>query len=178
MSRYVKFAQKEHSLGKRVAALLPAGVVFLFLLPYLILVVGPNLDKRMGLVGFYSGAANIIIGTLMIVVGGTFGLWSIYMQMDQGRGTPLPVMPTQELLVRGPFLYCRNPMTLGTILAYLGLGIMVGTVAGVAFVLILAGLLLFYLKRFEERELEERFGQAYRDYKRQVPFIIPRLPKR
>jgi protein-S-isoprenylcysteine O-methyltransferase Ste14 len=178
MSRYSKWAQKEHSPGKRAVALLPAGVIFLFILPYVILVVGPRLDQRLGLEGFSVGAVNIILGGLMMLAGGIFGLWSVYMELERGRGTPLPVMPTQELLTGGPFRYCRNPMTLGTILAYLGLGIMAGTVAGVAIVLLLGASLLFYLKRFEEDELEERFGEAYLAYKREVPFIIPRLPKK
>jgi len=42
----------------------------------------------------------------------------------------------------------------------------------------LSGSLLVYLKRLEEGELAERFGEAYLAYKREVPFIIPRLPKR
>lgn len=33
MSRYYKLAQKEHSEGKRIAATLLAGVIFLVLLP-------------------------------------------------------------------------------------------------------------------------------------------------
>jgi hypothetical protein len=41
-----------------------------------------------------------------------------------------------------------------------------------------AASLLGYLKRFEEGELAERFGDAYLAYKRDVPFIIPRLPRR
>ena len=178
MSRYMKWAQKEHSERRRILALLPAGLVFLILLPYVILVLGPNLDARLGMQGFYVGVINIILGGVMMIVGGFFALWSIYAQMTRGRGTPLPLMPTQELLIRGPFAYCRNPMTLGTILAYLGLGIMAGTVCGCAIVLTLAALLLFYLKRFEERELAERFGDPYLRYKQQVPFIIPRLPKK
>jgi protein-S-isoprenylcysteine O-methyltransferase Ste14 len=177
MSRYVKWAQKEHSEGSRVAAMLLAGVVFIFLLPYVILVVGPSLDQRLGIEGFYFGVVNIVLGGLMMIVGGTFALWSIYAQLTRGRGTPLPVMPTQELLISGPFRYCRNPMTLGTILLYLGLSILVGTVAGVGIVLVLGSLLIIYLKRFEERELEERFGEAYLAYKRETPFIIPRRPK-
>ncbi len=123
--------------GRRILALLPAGLVFLILLPYVILVLGPNLDARLGLQGFYVGVINIILGGVMMIVGGFFALWSIYVADDRGRGTPLPLMPTQELLIRGPFAYCRNPMTLGTILAYLGLGIMAGTVCGCAMVLAL-----------------------------------------
>jgi protein-S-isoprenylcysteine O-methyltransferase Ste14 len=69
-------------------------------------------------------------------------------------------------------------MTFGTILAYLGLGVMAGTVAGILLVLGLATCLVLYLKRMEERELAERFGEDYLQYRREVPFIIPRLPKR
>ncbi|MCK7467007.1 MAG: hypothetical protein MZU91_01865 [Desulfosudis oleivorans] len=35
---------------------------------------------------------------------------------------------------------------------------------------------MLYLKLLEEKELTERFGEAYLAYKREVPFIIPRLP--
>jgi len=178
MSLYSKWAKKEHSFGTRIAVLLPVGVIFVILLPYVIIVVGPNLDQRLGIAPIDIGAMNYILGGLLMVVGLFFAWWSIYVQLTRGRGTPLPVMPTQELLTKGPFRYCRNPMTLGTILAYLGIGIVVGTVAGIVIVLCFGGLLVLYLKRMEERELAERFGDAYLLYKREVPFIIPRPPKR
>ena len=96
--------------------------------------------------------------------------------MQTGRGTPLPMLPTQELLTGGPFRYCRNPMTLGTAIAYVGLGIAAATFAGVAMALGLIALLLVYLKRVEEAELTERFGEPYVAYMREVPFIVPRRP--
>jgi protein-S-isoprenylcysteine O-methyltransferase Ste14 len=178
MSRYVKWAQKEHGGGTYIAAMLLAGVVFLILLPWIILRVGPALDRLLGIPPFDIGALNYILGGLLLVVGLIFGLWSNYVQLTRGRGTPLPVLPTQELLTQGPYRYCRNPMTFGTILAYLGLGVAAGTIVGILLVLVFAACLVLYLKRMEEKELAERFGEAYLQYRREVPFIIPRLPKR
>jgi protein-S-isoprenylcysteine O-methyltransferase Ste14 len=178
MSRYAKWAQREHSEGRRIAVTLLAGPVFLGLLPFVIAGAGPRLDRRLGLPSLRIGRVNRVLGGLLMVLGFSLGFWSVITQLDRGRGTPLPVMPTQELLTEGPFRYCRNPMTLGTILAYLGIAIGVGTLAGTALVLGLAGSLLAYLKRFEEGELAERFGEAYLAYKRDVPFIVPRLARR
>jgi protein-S-isoprenylcysteine O-methyltransferase Ste14 len=178
MSRYYKLAQKEHSLGTRILVTLPVGIIVVILIPYLVVWVGPILDGMLGLQGFQIGVVNFILGGLMAVAGLTFGIWSNLVQFEQGRGSPIPVMPTQELLIKGPYRYCRNPMTFGTILFYLGLGVAVGTVAGIGIALIFAGLLILYLKRVEERELAERFGEAYLRYKQEVPFIIPRLPRR
>ena len=178
MSRYARWARTEHSEAARIAALLPAGPFFLGLLPFLVAVVGPRLDRRLGLPPLGTGRVNRILGGLLTVAGFSLAFWSIDAQLNRGRGTPLPVMPTQELLTDGPFGYCRNPMTLGTILAYLGMAVAARTTAGVAFVLALAASLLVYLKRLEEGELAERFGEAYLAYKRETPFIIPRLPGR
>jgi protein-S-isoprenylcysteine O-methyltransferase Ste14 len=178
MSRFKKWSQKEHSLTKRIIALLPAGVFFLIILPYLFLVICPALDERLGLDRIEPGAATIIIGVTLMVVGFSFAFWTMSLQLDQGRGTPFPMMPTQELIISGPFRYCRNPMTLGTILAYLGLSIAAATEVGVALALLLGSLLITYLKNVEEKELAERFGEQYMDYKQSVPFIVPRIPKK
>jgi protein-S-isoprenylcysteine O-methyltransferase Ste14 len=158
--------------------LLPAGILFLILIPYILLVVSPSLDARLGLDRLSPGPASFIIGAILVVVGLFFAQWSILVQFTHGRGTPLPMIPTQRLITSGPFQYCRNPMTLGTILAYLGLSIAAATIVGVILVAALAALLLLYIKRMEEKELAERFGEEYLAYKRDVPFIIPRMPRR
>lgn len=175
ISRYAKWAQREHSEVTRIATTLLVGPVFLGLLPFLVAGVGPRLDRRLGLPHLRTGNVNRILGGLLAGAGFSLAFWSVNAQRTRGRGTPLPVMPTQELLTEGPFRYCRNPMTLGTILAYLGMAIAVGTTAGAVLVLLAASLLV-YLKRLEEGELAERFGAAYLAYKRRTPFIIPRLP--
>ena len=178
MSRYAKWAQREQSSARRTAVTLMVGPVFLVLLPLLVAGLGPRLDRRLGLRPLKIRGVNRIVGGLLTVVGFSLGFWSVVAQLDCGRGTPLPVMPSQELLTDGPFRCCRNPMTLGTILAYLGIAVAVGTIAGTVLVLGLALLLVTYLKRLEEGELAERFGEAYLAYRRDVPFIIPRLARR
>jgi len=176
--RYSKWAEKEHAIGKRIAATLFAGVILLILFPLVVAGAGPFLDRLLGLPSYRFGAVNDVIGGLLVVVGLFFALWSIFIQLTRGRGTPLPMMPTHELLTKGPFRYCRNPMTFGTILACLGIGLVAGTIAGIAIVLCFALLLVLYLKGIEEKELSERFGCAYLAYRREVPFIIPKPPKR
>jgi protein-S-isoprenylcysteine O-methyltransferase Ste14 len=147
-------------------------------LPFLVAGLGPRLDRRLGLEPIGIAPVNRVLGGLLTVLGFSLAFWSIDAQLGRGRGTPLPVMPTQELLTDGPFRYCRNPMTLGTILAYLGMAVAARTTTGTAIVISLAASLLVYLKRLEEGELAERFGEAYLAYKRETPFIIPRLPRR
>ncbi len=115
---------------------------------------------------------------ILILGGGILAIWSIYAQVTIGEGTPLPVMPTQKLVIRAPFTYCRNPMTLGTFLAYLGIGVWIGSWSAVAIVLILIGSLLLYVRFIEEKELEARYGPEYVEYKRSTPFILPRLRPR
>jgi protein-S-isoprenylcysteine O-methyltransferase Ste14 len=43
------------------------------------------------------------------------------------------------------------------------------------FVMVFGGLLILYLKKVEEGELAERFGQDYVAYKASTPFMIPNL---
>ena len=83
---------------------------------------------------------------------------------------------TQKIVRKNIYTYTRNPMSLGYYLWTLGLGL----VSGSSFVtgLILLGFIpahLFFLKYFEELELELRFGATYRGYKRDVPFLIPKF---
>ena len=178
MSRFQRWAQKEHSTRAQVLALLPAGIVLFLLLPYWLLVICPSLDRMLGWAPASPTPITIVTGAVLLAVGLPFGFWSVYVELTKGEGTPLPMLPTRKLLITGPFRYCRNPMALGTILAYLGLAIARATPGGIFSVILLGGLLLIYDKRVEERELEERFGEPYLQYKREVPFIIPRLSKR
>ena len=173
MSRYLHWSRTEHGESTKITVTLLAGPVFLGLLPFIVAVLGPRFDRRIGLAPLRIGTLGRLFGGMLSAAGFSLGLWSVYTQLDRGRGTPLPVMPTQDLLTEGPFAYCRNPMTLGAVLAYVGIAVAARTTAGTALVLAFAAALLAYLKRLEEPELAERFGEAYLAYKRGTPFIVP-----
>ena len=64
-------------------------------------------------------------------------------------------------------------MALGTILVYLGAAVLFHSPGGFVVVLLFSGLLLFYIKRVEEKEMVLRFGSPYLAYKKRTPFIIP-----
>ena len=178
MRRYKEWAKREYSLRQRVGVLALAFPFFVILIPYLLLAGGRVLDGWLGLAGFAAAPYTHATGALFAVAGFALALWSIAAQVDTGRGTPLPMVPTQELVVHPPFTYCRNPMTLGTILAYGGIGLWIGSWSALAIVAVIGGLLLLYIKLMEEKELEARFGAPYLAYKRRTPFLIPRLRRR
>jgi protein-S-isoprenylcysteine O-methyltransferase Ste14 len=70
-------------------------------------------------------------------------------------------------------------MLLAALAFFLSLGIWFQSVLFVLWVLILfAPAVLFFVKVYEERELEFRFGASYLEYKSRTPMLIPRRPKR
>lgn len=174
MNKLVKWSKREYSLSQRILATGLAGVFFLILIPALLIIVLPKLDIILGFSSLSFGIINIVVGGIIVIIGGFYALWSIISQITRARGTPLPVMPTQKLLVDGPFKHCRNPMAFGAIFAYFGLSIIVGSLSSIFLVLIFLVLLILWIKKVEEEELEIRFGQDYVDYKKTTPFMIPK----
>ena len=178
MNRFIKWAEHEYSRKQRMIAVILGGFVFWLIIPFLIVVVSSCIDHKLHLPKFSYGAINPIVGLLFMVMGWLFANWTVKAQVSFGKGTPIPLMATQKLIVKGPYTYCRNPMTLGTGIFYLGVAIWLGSIAAVGLGLIYPVGILIYIKLIEERELEERFGFEYLEYKMSTPFLVPRLRKR
>jgi protein-S-isoprenylcysteine O-methyltransferase Ste14 len=170
-------AKHEFSPKQRFVALLVLAPFFLIVLPFILITLGSRIDYWLLWSPILYEPFNLILGWLLIVVGWIFGIWSIYIQFTLGRGTPVPLMATQKLIIRPPYSYSRNPMALGAIVMYLGVAILFGSMGAVVIELLGTGILLTYIKRIEEKEMEIRFGQEYLNYKKQTPFLIPRFWK-
>ncbi|MFH2040614.1 MAG: isoprenylcysteine carboxylmethyltransferase family protein [Chloroflexota bacterium] len=173
MDQFKDWQDNEISTGKQVVLLVVGALIFPTGIPAILGLLLPQVDKRIGIGSFYAGYGNIIFGVIAILMGGFLAMWTIIAQIKLASGTPFPMLPTQKLLIIGPFKYCRNPMTLGTLTAYLGVAIWVGSYTALLAIMIMGSLLILYLKLIEEKELELRFGQAYLEYKKKTPFILP-----
>lgn len=171
-------AKHEYSEKQRTIALIALAPIFLFLLPYTFITLGAKLDQWLEWTANRYEPVNLALALLLIALGWLLGIWSVYSQFTIGRGTPVPLMATQKLIVQPPFTYCRNPMSLGSFMMYLGVAVAFDSIGAVILVLVFAVLLLVYIKRFEEKEMEARFGQEYLDYRQNTPFLIPRFWKR
>ena len=90
-----------------------------------------------------------------------------------GQAEVRPQEHEQKLVTTGLHARVRHPIYLAHLLMLTAWTIGAGTIAVVALWIfaILTGICLI---RTEDRELEGRFGAEYREYKKQVPAIIPR----
>ncbi len=173
MNNFLKWQNQDNSNKNRILALAIGALIFPITIPVLLVVVLPRVDNYFGIGSLFHGLGNIIIGVMAIIIGGIVAIWTIVIQITLASGTPFPMLPTKKLLIVGPFKYCRNPMTLGTIIAYGGIAILIGSFTALLAVAIFAAILIGYLKIIEEKELQIRFGNEYIEYKRETPFIIP-----
>ena len=178
LEKILEKAKRTYDPKQRLIALSFEGIFFLGILPILLKYVSHRIDAWLHIPPFDAQGFLFLLGSLFIISGFAFALWSIYVQFTIGKGTPVPMMATQKLIITKPYNYCRNPMALGTIVLYLGMAICFGSFSAIALVFIGSAFLLTYIKLFEEKEMIARFGESYLIYKEHTPFIIPRFRRR
>ena len=121
------------------------------------------------------GWLNQALGPALTMGGLALVAWSVRVQYVLGQGTPAPKVATQRLVTQGPYAYSRNPMTLGALWMYLGIGIWMGSGVVILLTVIVFSALLTFIYFHKARELTERFGEEYLAYKKRTPFVWPRF---
>ena len=108
-----------------------------------------------------TGAALIALGLMLSA--------AVVWTFRRSRTPVSPRRPTTGIVRAGPYRYSRNPDYVGQMMIYLGAAV----AAGSWWPFLLLPLLMVGIQRGvvrrEERYLEARFGQEYRDYKARVP---------
>jgi protein-S-isoprenylcysteine O-methyltransferase Ste14 len=114
---------------------------------------------------------SYVIGLVIVLSGESIRLWGVAFAGSETRTTG-PVGGTY-LITRGPFAYVRNPLYLGNMMIYTGVGIM-------ANVWWLAVIAFFYfmwqytmIVGLEEEYLLKTFGRQFEEYCRAVPRFLP-----
>jgi len=82
-----------------------------------------------------------------------------------------------KLVTTGIYSYVRHPQYLGFLLLTFGIDFLWPTFSTLILWPILA-LLYYRLAQEEEKTLEEKFREEYKEYKNKVPMFIPRLWKK
>jgi protein-S-isoprenylcysteine O-methyltransferase Ste14 len=112
-------------------------------------------------------AIHRISGGLLILIGLAIGVSGI--RDFSSAGTPVPTnQPTRALVTDGMHGWSRNPIYLGMFLIYGGIGIAAQSVWMLILAVPLAITIRYGVIAREEAYLEQRFGEAYLDYKARV----------
>lgn len=122
------------------------------------------------------------LGAVLIVLSILFAYWTAQTLGLVTLSTRPQVNPRKaaaSLIVSGPYCYLRHPFYFAEWFLLLGLSLV--TCSWPVFGLALATMVIDpIVTLFEEKELVERFGGAYREYQKKVPRLLPtfsRIPK-
>ena len=108
-----------------------------------------------------------IVGGGLILIGVTIMATGI--RNFSRAATPVPSnQPVRALVITGIHSWSRNPIYVGMLCLYTGIGIVARSPGIVILALPLVFILRYGVIAREERYLEQRFGDAYCDYKARV----------
>ncbi len=142
-----------------------------FILPITVLILVPlYIEKDISI----KNVPTLLLGLLIMIIGLYAMIKSISAFIKIGKGTLAPWSPTKKLVIAGMYRYVRNPMIMGVLTVLIGESIAIMSMQ----ILIWAGIFFLinttYFVLYEEPDLERKFGDQYREYKRNVRRWVPR----
>jgi protein-S-isoprenylcysteine O-methyltransferase Ste14 len=164
---------------RKILLIIPSSIIFFLLVPIVSVFFGRNFDAFLGLSPLNLGILTIPISVVLMFIGGYYVIESIRILLEKGKGIPLgdifPEDQSTELITTGIYVQTRNPMLFGYLLCLIAVGLMLKS-PSIAFIIptVFVALWTVWLKTREEPALEARFGEPYREYKKNTPYLIPR----
>jgi len=158
--------------SRQARAILPLPGVVTVLVPILVLATtGAHVGWGLGGV---AALLPVLLGLALLAAGFALWLWTVRLFARIGDGTLAPWDPTRQLVVAGPYHHVRNPMISGVVAFLAGEAALFGSLpllvwCAAFFAFNHVGFLVY-----EEPGLEKRFGDEYREFKRNVPRWLPR----
>lgn len=135
-----------------------------------LLLLGFGLDHLMPLpiaIARSDGLIHKLIPSAMILLGVAVAIAGI--RNFSRAGTPVPGnRPVRAVVTTGIHAWSRNPIYVGMILLYVGIGVAVRSTWIIALAPVILAVLRYAVIAREETYLEQRFGAAYLTYKNRV----------
>ena len=116
-----------------------------------------------------------LLGVLMLIFGESIRIWAV---SYAGGKTRTRNVGAPELCTCGPYAFTRNPLYLGNMFMYIGIALVAGAPNIIFMILIIFSFFMIQyilIVSLEEETLTNLFGEAYIDYKKNVPPIFPRI---
>jgi protein-S-isoprenylcysteine O-methyltransferase Ste14 len=118
------------------------------------------------------------VALVLLYCTGCISLLTVINLAASGLGAPFAIALSKRIADRWMYRWTRNPMVLSTYATLLAAGLFFQSLYFVLWVLLLVvPAWIYFLKVYEERELEIRFGAPYLEYKARTAFLWPRRPK-
>jgi protein-S-isoprenylcysteine O-methyltransferase Ste14 len=111
------------------------------------------------------------LGVIIFTSGLALRVWSAH-TLGKYFSICVTVFERHELIIKGPYRYCRHPAYLGSVFQITGLVLAFGSIINMIFLIILIAL-IFWRIRDEEALLVEVFRENYAGYQRNVPMLFP-----
>lgn len=116
----------------------------------------------------WAGAVLVALGLPVLVE--AFARFALV-----GGGTPVPILPTERLVVSGFYRRVRNPMYVAVTAILVGEALWLGSARVLAFALVVWAVFHAFVLFYEEPRERRRFGPEYERYRSAVPRWIPSL---
>ncbi len=122
------------------------------------------------LTGWTRGAASSVVpavpvaGMLLSAAGLALIIDCFARFALQGRGTPAPIAPTEQLVVSGAYRYVRNPMYVSVLSMIAGQALFFGSTRLMAYAAIVWVAFDLFVRLYEEPTLRARYGASYDRY--------------
>ena len=114
-----------------------------------------------------AAGRGLLPGLMLVALGAGVAIWG--RRTMKAAGTNInPTLPAKAIVSSGPFRFSRNPLYLSLTTIYLGLTLAVNTWWGIVVLIPLLIVMHRGVVLREERYLEQKFGQSYRQYRSRV----------
>jgi protein-S-isoprenylcysteine O-methyltransferase Ste14 len=163
------------NLLKTLTQSLTMWLIFLLIGPLIAFQIESALQNVFDFWWRFASDTTRTVGVLLFLSGWILAWSSAWSIVSRGDGTPLPIACPRKLVICGPYRYVRNPMAMGSLWQGFAIGLFWGSPLILLYVFIGALMWNFGARPWEEHDLEQRFGDDYRDYKQKVKCWIPRL---